>query len=230
MPESWGKVYPRLHDLFENSDKSHPDNYFALFTKWLEHKIARNVYAELEKRLSLLSSGAWTALRGKALPYVVKKDGNRAWTQLFDTLNEVYGYELLLRAGYNKENIAFIQSSKSAPDLEGMKKDEATLVEVKTINYSNLEIERLNEWPPKAWRAHRVMPETLVKKIDSTVKKAILQLESYCSNTGKRKLILILLSLDSNTRLGSQLYRQVDDIKSRYSNCEVEIQIINGLN
>lgn len=108
MPESWEKDYPRLHDLYVNSERGHSENYFARFQNHMNFEHGREVYSELEKRLSLLSVSAWSSLRCKALKYVKKKHAKRAWTQLFDILNEAYGYELLLNAGYDKENITFI--------------------------------------------------------------------------------------------------------------------------
>ena len=86
MAESWEREYPLLHDLFENSDKAHCNNYFGRFPDQLKCDLARDVYAEWEDRLSLLSRSAWEVLRRKALPYVVQKASDRAWSQLFETL------------------------------------------------------------------------------------------------------------------------------------------------
>ena len=144
-------------------------------------------------------------------------------------MNETYGYELLLNSGYEKKHIAFIESDKRAPDLEGTKMDEVALVEKQTINNSDLELKRLRKRPLKLRPVHHMMPATLIKKIESIIKTATEQLESYCGNARKRKIVLVLVSLDTDTRLGVELNRQVDTIESQYPGFEVVIKVIKGL-
>ncbi|MBW7864364.1 MAG: hypothetical protein H3C30_08120 [Candidatus Hydrogenedentes bacterium] len=227
MLEPW-RTFPRLYELFEKSNQAHRDNYFVCCRNTLSYDLAPECYAKLENRLSLLSVSAWEALRSKALPYIDKKRDGIIWSQLFDTLNEAYGYELLLNAGYEKEDIEFIQSSRRAPDLKGSRMDESTLVEVKTINYSDREIKRPQS-PPQLIRVNYEMPPPLITQIESTVTEAVKQLNSYCDTAQYNKIVLVLLSLDSDIQRGNELDSQIRDIKSKYLGCEVEIKIINEI-
>lgn len=88
MPDSWKSEYPRLFDLFEHSNQDHQDNKLSRFSEKFATPLARQLNAELEKRLSLLSENAWIVLRQKALHFVVKKEESRGYSQLSEILNE----------------------------------------------------------------------------------------------------------------------------------------------
>jgi len=133
----WGGNFPRLFELYRESDQTAPGNWF------LQPGINRGLVAEepifrrIEEDLQQLDSLAWTAFKSKARRYVHLQDPWGYHSQLFDCLHEVKGYLYLKDNGY--EEIEFIpeQKDRFTPDLRARVGKSVAVMEVKTVNESD---------------------------------------------------------------------------------------------
>jgi hypothetical protein len=91
-----------------------------------------------------LDSDAWDALKDAAAQRLVRTK-DRGWQPLFDILNEAKAYNHLVSIGCT--SVQFIPRSKRhgerTPDLQALSNSVITFCEVKTINMSAEEVERL---------------------------------------------------------------------------------------
>ena len=117
MAENWFVTnLPRLRDLYERSDKSHPDNFFTKAIPKLLNSLCQNSIMPIELVLEKLDSIAWEELLKKTLPYVTQRDSRRGHYQMFTSLDEARGWLLLFERGY--QDIRFIaEKAGKAPDL-----------------------------------------------------------------------------------------------------------------
>jgi hypothetical protein len=213
--EDWlFSVSPRLFDLYQRSEKSHPKNYFDFKTlfPWASKSFART-----EEILARLDLESWGKLCEKALPYVTVDDLLRRYQQLWNTLDEARGWVLLAYQGY--EQIRFIEPKRNkkgypqSPDLTATKDGSSAILEVKTINESN---ECLG--PDAAWRhgAITVRPnlaEEFKGKLVSTIEQARIQLNSH-PLPSDRKIVLLVVRLDYGQKTGGHLYEELGEFIS----------------
>ncbi len=228
MTDMWAKQLPRLYDLYTHSEREHLDNYFYNFNDVLNRglsELRQKAYADIETSLSRLSQNAWMQLRQKALPYVSSPDRkkNRAWGQLFDTLNESLGYNLLLERGYS--DIVFIDSINKAPDLKGVKFDDVALVEIKTINRSDNDLAYYKNPPLARHSAYKVTP-LMKDKLRSTLSVAKEQLMTYTDATVVHRIALLLIRLDTDTRVNENIIKDLQLIEKEAVGYEAILKVI----
>lgn len=161
---------PQLYQLFLRSDRSHPDNYFSFVYSDQFSLLADSSYLKLDRRLAKLDPKALENILTRSAPLVAKRDRNkgRDWTQLFNELNEAKGYEYLLSMGYS--NIHFVPRSGSnkTPDLMAEGSDQKALLEVKSINRSDIDIESVGY----VQYATNNLPEGFKQKVRDCYKEA----------------------------------------------------------
>jgi len=144
----WLIKFPRLNQLYERIGTSKPDNVLAGYIRRGEFEPLVQKHAELfDQILTQLDSNAWEDLIVKVLPYSYSKDKSRGWLQFWNHLNESRGYVLLKKRGYS--DVKFIPPEKTVKgkneqfaDLEGKSLVSRAILDVKTINLSDAEIER----------------------------------------------------------------------------------------
>lgn len=143
MKPIWAEEFPRLYEVYCESEQANAANYFEDFGRVLGSPLAQSAYKKLEVELEQLEDIAWQELKQKAINYVVAKDERRAWSQLFDILNEAKGYLYLKSEGCKK--IHFIPECKGSktPDIRAQCGCSIALLDVKTINVSDEEINYL---------------------------------------------------------------------------------------
>jgi len=223
---------PHLYELYRASDKNHPDNYFLGLYLIPPNTLAH--YKRIDDDLSRLSPEAWQALLHKAKRWVtdrVRKD-NRHWTKLFDYLNERKGYIFLLKEGY--ENIEFIQSSnKSAPDLLGRRESETALLEVKTINISDEDIENRGDLDdPTKGKVQKERPDLscfLRRKITKKVAEAVKQLREFDLKADRRICYLVIIAgyeLWLGNRHGNKACEKIQSLLNEIQPDDVEISVL----
>src|ERR1039457_7299272 len=114
---SWENKFPCLYQLYEASEKSHPDNYFSKMGNF-QSKLAAVSYLEWENRFAKLDADSRHQLFQRAAANVVRRDkaNERHWSSLFHILNEAKGSNYLQDLGYSE--IKFIPCSSSrTPDV-----------------------------------------------------------------------------------------------------------------
>jgi hypothetical protein len=139
------REFPRLSELRAISvSLNSPDAYFQINDTKFEDPIKKRYFRRIEDDLRGLDADAWDALKGAAAQRLLPTK-DRGWQPLFDTLNEAKAYNHLVSIGCT--SIAFIPRSRQqrvrTPDLQALSDSVKTFCEVKTINMSADEVERL---------------------------------------------------------------------------------------
>lgn len=211
----WKAEYPKLYMLFEDSDRLHPDNYFSLMENLRTRRHGKETYDKWEKILSELDKDSLKKIIKKASKYVSIRDSNRGWGQLFNSLNETHGYIYLKDEGYS--NIAFIdEGDNSKPDLFGKSEGKTALLEVKTIQKSDIDIKR-----DQVWKGTTIIPEGLQKKLKCVIEKATTQLNTDMYSVDS-KYIYMIISLD----LALDLIKENRAFLERYVNSLIDDDIL----
>ena len=144
---NWLHRFTRLNELFERIEfekikTQKEDNVIAGYIEWGKREPLVQKDAELlVANLSRLAPKAWKDLiEKKVLQYSCSKRGSIKRRQFWNHLNEVSGYLLLAERGYSE--IDFIpETDAERADLVG-NFPKRVILEVKTINRSNDDIER----------------------------------------------------------------------------------------
>jgi hypothetical protein len=188
---------------------------FEKFSTWYEERLAR------------LDDASWKQLLLKTLPYVCEKDSRRGWAQVFNHLNESLGYVLLADRGYS--HIEFLdRGDDTTPDLLGKTVTERTLVEVKTVNNSEFDIDLMSNRVPVARDVMVGINERFKHKLRMTIDGAKDQLLRYGEPTDKR-ITFLVIHCDSDFKFVGQNYKEIGEFVASCQTAEVEVahQIIN---
>lgn len=201
----WRPNFPRLAELYDASDKSAEDNYFqhpnVVRALGERHSMLRS----LEDDLSQMDQAAWAEFKTGCARYVSKHDRWQFSTQLFECFNEAEAYAALRREGY--QNISFVprRSNSATPDLIGWKRDEAVLVEVKTINDSDWQKTYLVDVPNDqkiAVDSVEKLTPALEEKIRRTVAKGLEQLLRFIVEAPRvRRVLYLVIRFDFNVHV-----------------------------
>ncbi len=205
--------FPRFFDLYERSDRLHPDNYFHRFLEDFGGELWRKAFEPAEAILQRLEPQAWESLAIKALPFVTKKSAIRGHNQLFDHLDEGRGYALLADRGY--ETIHFIDTGNArSPDLAGSRHGTTTILEVKSINRSQKDLIRLAT--PEARDVAFGVSNFLKRKLTAAIGEAREQLEAY-SIPVEHQILLLVVRLEFDYMFVRENYMAVGDFTSSFS-------------
>jgi len=211
------------------SQTSHPDNYFKkLQETYREYAgLTRKSLTPLEKALERIDVEAWKQLGEKARPFVIRREAERGWNQLFDLLYEAFGYEWLANHGYT--SIKFVERSdkpsKRSPELFATSPTSTAVLEVKSINCSEKEIKRLAAWPPQAVNfAGQVLSEGFKRKFLHDIKNAREQLQSFEPPTDK-KIAMVVIRLDIEYWLSARIYAEIEELASLQRTTDFEVVV-----
>lgn len=214
MKPTWAEVFPKLYELYCESDQADEVNYFTAFDNALKMPSARFRYEQLEEELGQLDNVAWREFKQKALTYVTTKDSRRGYNQLFECFNEVKGFLYLKTEGCEK--IHFIpEADITSPDLRACCGSSVVLLEVKSINKSDAEVEWVSMNSEigangvrhmEAREVRRGLDDYLKHKIKDTVSRARDQLLGYFSEGVKRRIVYLVINLDILSALDPRNY------------------------
>ncbi len=233
MKATWSKDFPRLYDLYCESDQHDKANYFATFYEVLENSYARPYYERLEEELGQLDDEAWQELKQEASKWVTVRGNLRGYQQLFNILSEVKGYLYLKSEGYE---VRFIPREKGqTPDLYGYGRSGSSgvLMEIKTVNISddelrwveaNSEIGADGIRHPTVGEVRTGLGDSLTSKILDTINTARDQLTSYPCTCAQRKIVYLIINPDLLLALDS---RNIDELRAfleEQGNNQVEIK------
>jgi hypothetical protein len=174
-----------------------PEAYFQHDDDKLSSPITRGAFFDIESNLQRLDAEAWASLKSKALPLLeAKQHLARRWQPLFDTLNEAKGYDYLAKIGCT--NIRFIPRSNrnniQTPDLQGVLASTKVLCEVKTINWSDVEIDRFHSGG--VGMSLTYIGDGFFRKLLSDVKTAASQMLTFCPDTEIHRIAFIVAKFD----------------------------------
>jgi hypothetical protein len=163
----------------------------------------RQAFLDVEAELQGLDDEAWELLKAEALPRLSAKHPTRFWQPLFDTLNEAKGYNYL--AGIGCAGVRFIRrSTRKTPDLRGLLAGEEVLCDVKTINISDVEVDRrltggVGSTLPE-------LKEGFFKKLMSDIATAANQMLEY-DDGAKHRFVYCIFKFDDSLHECADKYR-----------------------
>jgi hypothetical protein len=148
------------------------------------------------------------------------------WQQLFDTLNQAKAYGYLKREGY--QDVAFIPRStidgQQTPDLKATGKEGPVLCEVKTLNISNDEIDRMTTGGVGTTRSR--LNDAFLNKLTTTLTAAERQMATFFPGEARRVVYVIVNFDDRLHEYSGEYQRQIDDlIKGRQGAIEAIFDI-----
>jgi hypothetical protein len=113
--------------------------------------------------------------------------------------------------------VQFIPRSKQAgvrtPDLQAMSDSRTTICEVKTINISENEVERLRTGG--VGTTLLAVEDGLLKKLASDLRNAEIQIREICPTNDVRRIIYLIVNFDNNFDMALQYQGQVPARRSR---------------
>ena len=222
------KRYPRIYELWDFVPSPHPpEAYFKdLDVSLAQISQKRKQYDDIESELAELDEAAWSFLKQEARPYVLKRDKHRDWQQLFDILNQAKAYGYLKREGCR--DIAFIRRStidgQQTPDLKATGTEGPVLCEVKTLNVSKDEIDRMKTGGVGTTQVK--LNDAFLKKLSATLSAAERQMVTYFPGEARR-VVYVIVNFDDRLHEYSDNYQhQIDDfMKFRQSPTEAVFDI-----
>lgn len=225
---NWKTHFPKLADLYRSSDMSNSSNYFRNDNVLGALSKPSQTAVELEKELQKLSSIAWTEFKSKALKYVCVTHHQRGHNALFECFNEVKGY-ISLSSEY--DDIRFIpEGSTTAPDFIAISKISSALMEVKTINESDQELDYFDIplQERDALKAEHAVSESLKAKVNTAIRKAEKQLLGYTAHTVYERIIFLVVRLDFQCATPGTRHDLGRFLKGQSSSgIKIECQILN---
>ncbi len=185
-----------------------PNAYFRAGDDKLTNPSKRQFFVALESELQGLDDEAWKFLKCEALPRLKSPHPTRGWQQLFDTLNEAKGYNHLARIGC--ADIKFIPRATAnkvqTPDLRGLLGATPVLCEVKTINVSDNEANRLAAGG--VGTTLRYLEQPFFDKLSSTICTAATQLLAFDKNLTSRRNVYVVFNFDDRIHEYADDYQQ----------------------
>lgn len=220
--------YIRLSELVSLHPLDDESSRFYKFWETFYEKPGRvQAFSLIENELSALDDMSWSLLKAEAKPLCVKSDERRGWNQLFEKLNEAKGYCFLKEMGCT--NISFIpretKSDIETPDLVGWKNTSQILCEVKTINISDdLVSARINK---SGMYAQNTLTAGLTNKLESTINKAVSQLNSYSRLPDTKKYMFLVITYDDDLDYRNELNTQTRNLFNTINPVGIDLVIFN---
>ena len=201
-----------------------PKAYFRAGDDKLTNPSKRQFFVALESELQGLDDEAWKLLKAEALPRLKSPHPTRGWQQLFDTLNEAKGYNYL--AGIGCTDVKFIPRATTnkvqTPDLRGLLGPSRVLCEVKTINVSDDEANRLATGD--VGTTLRYLEQPFFDKLSSTIRTAAIQLLTFDKDLTSRRNVYVVFNFDERIHEYADDYqKQIETFLAGAPQPDVEI-------
>ena len=200
MKYSFRIELPRIYELKDLVDPSHPDAYFQNFEETLEVWVASCAFRELEDRLAALDDAAWQDLKKRAAPLLTKRSTGRGWRELFDILrSETRAFGYLQSIGCTGVHFIITRKNRKTPDLGASQDGRSVFCEVKTVNISCDEAEKRSRgrghYSVVSSRSQDVS-DGFLKKLSCTLAAAVGQLDAADPKRQARRVIFTMLHFD----------------------------------
>lgn len=208
--------FPLIGELYQASDTSHPNNYFAIYTEPV-------LFPGTEGQFRRWQSGFESLDRESFSTFVRKSKGAvsavnqvaRGWTQLIDSVNEVMVYNHAKSLGYDEVRLV---EKRHLPDIEASRRTDECLIEVKTINESEVEVAQRG----RLQRGGLGLPDRLKLRIEKKYREARIQIISHPRAAFSRKICFMVINLGLATVLERRNKQLLDNfIKELESDIEI---------
>jgi len=186
--------------LWERSRTTDGDNYFGIYDSPKLPPSTERQFREWESLLQALDDQSLDIFLAKASGRVTAcSNPERGWTQLVECINEVRGYQYALSLGYPEVRLIREQSDE-LPDIEASNGDGKCLVEVKTIQKSDMDIELRGQVQVE----ESGLPLRLTRLLRKRYSKACDQIAGHPWASQARKICYMLINLDLRTVLADE--------------------------
>lgn len=225
--DCWRDEFPFLFRLFLSSDTTHPDNYFAGFERRCRSEQATASYRQWDRLLGRLDEESRQDLFGRAAPAVSRRNrgSGRHWSEMFVVLNEAKGYELLRNEGY--ATVQFVpRSDEPTPDLWGSDGKREAVLEVKTIQSSDIDAKSLGSGIAQV--AVNGLPDGLCRKLRSDYQQAKRQCLAYRGSSVARRICLFCMTLDLIVAMNRDNQQHLEKFMRELEDPDVEISYHSG--
>ncbi len=185
-----------------------------------KRKFLRDIGAELQS----LDAVGWAALKAKLTP-LPKSHKTRVLEPLYNILNEAKAYNHLKRIGCI--NIHFIPESKvkgqKTPDLGADAQGQKVLCDVKTINRSDVEVDRANSGGVGTTKEQ--LDAGFFRKLKSDLEYAKKQMLAYDPDKAMRKIAYVIVNYDDNLHECGNLYEsQISQFRANNPIPDLEVE------
>jgi hypothetical protein len=205
---------PRVCELCDLiADRSSPSSYFQDFDRSVASEAEKKrVWFARERELQRLDDAAWKFLKDETLPYLSARDSKgRGWEQLISILNQARAYNYFVDRGCS--NVRFVERAKKrnreTPDLEAELDGTRVVCEVKTLNASQVEIERRQSGGVGS--GTNVLSGPFFEKLDRTIEKAESQMLSYAGGDAEHIVFFIPNFDDRFGEYKADYFCQIDE-------------------
>ena len=168
-------------------------------------------FRRIEQDLAGLDPQAWMFLKLELKPLLVAKHPKRGWQALFDKLNEAKAYNYLRGVGY--DDVRFIPRSKTkgqrTPDFSAANGQSKALCEVKTINASEVEVDRRDSGG--VGTTTNQLEQGFFAKLSADLSSAKSQMLAYDIDVATKKIVYVILNFDDQLHEYADRYRQQID-------------------
>jgi hypothetical protein len=223
MQEMWKNKLPKLYEIFSESNPNNPNNCFIGMDKQLKVGDALQKYHKLETSLCQLDPAAWQGFKQKVVGCVCAKHDLHGWRQLIDCFNETKGYIYLREKEFH--DIQFIDTGVgSTPDLRASSEEGVVLLEVKTINKSDIACRAMKSAVLQQVQTN--LSKEFDYKLGCVIAKARDQLYAYQDKNISRRIAYLIIYPDLVNALASGSEEEVGRLieKKRQSNPDIDIE------
>ena len=194
------KRFPRLGLLWERSKTAARDNYFGIYDSPILLPGTEKQFIIWEGLLQALDSESLNIFLRKAAGKVTAPSNqDRGWAQLVESMNEVRGYQHAQSLGYTTVRL-LDEQAQPFPDIEASQTDGRCLIEVKTIQESDKELQMRGH----IQTTEPGLPLRLKRLLKKRYSHAITQIAGHPWADHARKICYMVINPDLRTLLADE--------------------------
>lgn len=192
--------FPRLGMLWDRSKTADAGNYFGIYDSPTLLPGTEKQFIAWEDLLRALDTESLNVfLRKAAGRATANTNPDRGWNQLVECMNEVRGYQYAQSLGYTTVRL-LDEQARPLPDIEASKTDGQCLIEVKTIQESDEELQMRGI----IQSAEPGLPLRLKRLLKKRYLHASKQIAGHPWARHARKICYMVINLDLRTLLADE--------------------------
>jgi hypothetical protein len=192
--------FPRLGMLWDRSKTAAADNYFGIYDSPTLFPGTEKQFIAWESLLQALDPESLNVFLRKAAGSVTgRTNPDRGWSQLVESMNEVRGYQYAQSLGYTTVRL-LDEQGRPLPDIEASETDGRCLIEVKTIQESDEELQMRGQ----IQSAQPGLPLRLKRLLKKRYSHATNQIAGHPWADHARKICYMVINLDLRTLLADE--------------------------
>lgn len=212
------KRFPRLGLLYEMSKTLSDANYFSIYQDPNLFEGTERQFNTWENLLTKLDAISLDVFLRKTAGRVSAQNGDRGWTQLVESINEVRGYQHARSLGYRNCRLLDEQSFPF-PDIEASNPEgQWCVMEVKTIQESDEELELRGQ----VQAGELGLPVRLTRLLRRRYRHASRQIAAHARALEAERICFMIINLDLRTVLARENKTLLEDfVRSLETNVKI---------